>query len=203
MTRCNLRPKHGPLKQAEGRKAIVCMSDGVDSTSKMNYEEVAELVERSEATAYFLQLNTEEATRAGLVKPRDDPGFINLSQSQINRYFDAYDPNSLDRQKPRIAFTADEVTNMNRGLYDLARRDMRQTAERTGGRVYPVRSLSDLSGVYKQIADDLRTQYSIGYYPTSVERDGRWREIRVEVRPKGAIVRARSGYWAKVKYGTA
>ncbi|HEY7914455.1 MAG TPA: VWA domain-containing protein [Blastocatellia bacterium] len=192
-----LAAEESPLRRAEGRKAIVCMSDGVDSTSKMKYDEVVGLVERAEATLYFLQLNTEEVTRAGLVKPRTDPGFINLSQSQVDRYFDTYDPNSPDRQKPRATFTADELTGMNRGLYELARRDMRQTAERTGGRVYPVRSLSDLSGVYKQIADDLRTQYSIGYYPANAERDGRWREIRVEVLPKGATVRARSGYWAK------
>src|SRR5689334_10883054 len=46
-----------PFKQVEGRKAIVCMSDGVDSTSLKTYEQLAPLVERTEASIYFLELN--------------------------------------------------------------------------------------------------------------------------------------------------
>ena len=86
---------------------------------------------------------------------------------------------------------------MNAGLYKLARKEVRALAQRAGGHVYPVKSLSDLAGVYKQVADDLHSQYSIGYYPTNKSRDGRWRSIRVETRAQGATVRARSGYWAK------
>jgi Ca-activated chloride channel family protein len=73
---------------------------------------------------------------------------------------------------------------------------MREMSERTGGRVYPVRALMDLEGVYKQVADELRSQYLIGYYPKNDRRDGRWRTIRVEVKMKDASVRARSGYRA-------
>lgn len=187
------------FKKVEGRKAIVCMSDGVDSTSKLGAQEVARLLERSGASTYFLELDTEQDTLTGLLKPRGEPGYINLSQSQINRYFDQYDPASIDRHRARQALPAALREKINAGLYRIARREVGELSERTGGRVYQVRSLSDLDGVYKQVADDLRSQYSIGYYPKNEAHDGRWRAIRVEVRRRGVRVRARSGYWATQK----
>ena len=194
-----LAVEDSPLKEAEGRKAIVCMSDGVDSTSLKSYKEISQLVEKSEASVYFLELNTQQATLAGLLKPRTDPGYLNFSQSQIDRYYDTYNAESLERFKPREVMTVETRREMNKGLYEIARREAREMAERTGGRDYPVRTLADLAGVYKQIADDLRSQYSINYYPVNTAHDGRWRSIRVEARAPGATVRARSGYWAPGK----
>jgi Ca-activated chloride channel homolog len=187
-----------PFKEVEGRKAIICVSDGVDSTSKMDYKEVARLIEKSEASVYFLELNTEEATLAGLLRDNKDPQHLNFSQSQIKRYYVTFDADSIERHKPRQLLSAETKKKMNKGLYEIARREMREVAERTGGREYAVRSLNDLSGVYKQVADDLRSQYSIGYYPTNDAHDGRWRKIRVELK-RGGMVRARSGYWAPGK----
>jgi Ca-activated chloride channel family protein len=187
----------GPLQQIEGRKAIVCMSDGLDSSSKMKFSDVAPLAEKSDASLYFLELNTEETTLQGLLKPKSDPGFVNFSQAQIARYYAEYDPESLQRFRPRETLLPETIREINAGLYRLSRRELRALGERTGGRVYPVKSLSDLSGVYKQVGTELRSQYSIGYYPSNRTRDGGWRAIKVETRAPSATVRARSGYWAK------
>lgn len=192
-----LAVEESPFKQVEGRKAIVCMSDGVDSTSKMKFKDIAPLAEKSDASVYFLELNTEGATLLGLLKPKSDSGYVNFSQSQIDRYYEAHDRESLQRFRPRETLTPQMLREINAGLYTLSRRELRDLGERTGGRVYPVRSLTDLTGVYKQVADDLRSQYSIGYYPANKARDGGWRSIRVETRARDATVRARSGYWAK------
>ena len=184
------------FKQTEGRKAIVCMSDGVDSTSRARYNQAALMVEKAEAVSYFLELNTLEPMIEGLIKERTDPGYINFSQSQIDRYYDERDPTSPDRSTPRHEITPFVRREMATALYEIARRDLRQLASRTGGRVYPVSALTDLAAIYKQVADDLRSQYSISYYPTNEAHDGRWRSIRVEVPRPGVSVRARSGYWA-------
>jgi VWFA-related protein len=188
-----------PLKGAKGRKAIICMSDGVDSTSKTKYAEVGKLVENSEASVYFLKLNTEEATLEGLMKAPADPGYINLSKSQVDRYYDEYDPKSFDRNLPRKSLSPLKRKEINEGLYKIAQREVGQLAEHTGGRVFPVNKLEDLAGVYKQLADDLHSQYSIGYYSTNTASDGKWRAIKVEVKKLRATVRARSGYWAPEK----
>ena len=59
---------------------------------------------------------------------------------------------------------------------------------------FVLREMEGLS--YKQIADDLRSQYSLSYYPSNRNHDGRYRQIRVEVKQPGATVRTRSGYRA-------
>ena len=192
-----LAVEESPLRQVEGRKAIVCMSDGLDSTSKMKFSDVAPLAEKSGASLYFLQLNTEDATLQGLLKPKTDAGYINFSPSQIDRYYAENDPESMQRFRPRETLSAEMIREINAGLYRVSRREIRALGERTGGRVYPVKSLTDLTGVYKQVGDELRSQYSIGYYPANKARDGSWRSINVETRAPGASVRARSGYWAK------
>lgn len=48
-----------------------------------------------------------------------------------------------------------------------------------------------------EVAADLRTLYTIEYAPTNLARDGKWREIRVEVNEPGLISRTRQGYFAR------
>jgi Ca-activated chloride channel family protein len=50
---------------------------------------------------------------------------------------------------------------------------------------------------FSQIADELRTQYSLGYYPTNTARDGKFRKIRLRTTRKNVSVRARPGYRAR------
>jgi VWFA-related protein len=78
----------------------------------------------------------------------------------------------------------------------MARREMRELAERTGGDVYPVRDLQQLAPAYAQIAEALRKFYSIGYYPANDKRDGAWRKLRVEIKIPGLKARTRPGYRA-------
>lgn len=58
---------------------------------------------------------------------------------------------------------------------------LERIAKETGGKVYFPNSLNELAGIAKDIASELRTQYSIGYIPTNVENDGSYRSIRVMV----------------------
>ncbi len=64
--------------------------------------------------------------------------------------------------------------------------------------MYSPHKIDELSGVYSQIADDLRIQYQLGYNSTNRAHDGKWREIRVEVENHpDASVRTRKGYYAR------
>jgi len=187
------------LKQAKGRKAIVLMSDGVDSTSRMRFAEVARAVEGSKATVFVLNLDTEKANLQAVLKPRSDPGYANFSQSQVDRYFDKYDRGSSERYLPRDLLREDLRRRINRGLYEIARTQLTDLADKTGGQIYPVRTVWDLAGVYRQIAADLRTLYSIGYYSTNDAKDGKWRSIRLVVNREGAKARTRPGYWGSTQ----
>ncbi|OLD64781.1 MAG: hypothetical protein AUI47_04330 [Acidobacteria bacterium 13_1_40CM_2_68_5] len=69
-------------------------------------------------------------------------------------------------------------------------------ARSTGGRSYYPERPGQLSGVYRQIAADLKAQYALGYSPSNRARDGRWRSIILRTKNPGLEVQARSGYYA-------
>jgi Ca-activated chloride channel homolog len=67
----------------------------------------------------------------------------------------------------------------------------------TGGHVYFPNSLSELDGVYDKIAEELRTQYSLGYVSSNRRRDGKWRRIVVRIPDRSElVVRHKLGYYA-------
>jgi VWFA-related protein len=92
-----------------------------------------------------------------------------------------------------------ERMQISRSLYDLARREMNDLARSSGGKTFVAASLHDARAAFAQVAAEIGTQYSLGYYSTNKAHDGRFRTIRVEVRGAGAAgaqVRAREGYYA-------
>jgi VWFA-related protein len=66
----------------------------------------------------------------------------------------------------------------------------------TGGRVIEVKRAGDTGAAFGEIADELRTQYLLGYTPANTRRDGSFRKIRVKVRGRDYKVQARRGYYA-------
>lgn len=69
----------------------------------------------------------------------------------------------------------------------------------TGGQVHFPNSPSELESVYDRIAEELRTQYSIGYVSTNPRRDGRWRRIVVRTPDRSnVLIRHKLGYYAPV-----
>ena len=73
---------------------------------------------------------------------------------------------------------------------------MRTLALETGGRSFFPAKIDDLSGVYSQIADELASQYTIGYTSKNPRRDGAWRRIDARVTRQNATARTKRGYYA-------
>lgn len=72
----------------------------------------------------------------------------------------------------------------------------KKLAEETGGRAYFFRDERKLAEAFDEIAEELRTQYQLGYYPQNRSRDGRFRRLKVETTVSGHRVQARKGYYA-------
>src|SRR5207244_1349906 len=89
-----------------------------------------------------------------------------------------------------------ERMQINRRLYESARKEVRELTSQSGGRVYPCKRLSEIEPAYTQIAAELRTQYSLGYYPTNEKRNGKWRKLRIEVKRPGLEAKTKPGYRA-------
>jgi VWFA-related protein len=68
--------------------------------------------------------------------------------------------------------------------------------EETGGRMIVANSEKHLAEAFDQISEELRSQYTLGYYPTNTARDGRFRKIKIEMANHDLKVLARKGYYA-------
>ncbi|MFZ0138962.1 MAG: VWA domain-containing protein [Candidatus Sulfotelmatobacter sp.] len=80
-----------------------------------------------------------------------------------------------------------------------ARKALEIIAQRTGGLAFFPATLDEVDEISRQVAHDIRNQYTIGYKPTNPRATGGFREIRVEAKAKGhkkLIVRTKSGYYA-------
>jgi Ca-activated chloride channel family protein len=73
---------------------------------------------------------------------------------------------------------------------------LRQFAQETGGRTYFPSQISDLPGIYSQIAEELSSQYTVGYTSRNSRRDGMWRRVVVRVNRPNATARTKLGYFA-------
>jgi VWFA-related protein len=70
-------------------------------------------------------------------------------------------------------------------------------ARDTGGQSHFLRGIADLGGTYERVAEELRSQYNLGYVSSNGQRDGRWRRIQVRLPSRPQFqVRHKSGYFA-------
>lgn len=186
-------------EELRGRRAIVALTDGVDSTSAADFADARSRLQRAGVACYFIQVNTEEYVEDRLLRDCREFGTLRLSRTQLERYRKIFVPRAgADSFEDFCHMGPFERMQISRSLYELARREMGELARATGGKTFPARNLRDARAAFAQVASDIGTQYSLGYYSTNKTRDGRFRIIRVEVRgvSGGAQVRAREGYYA-------
>ena len=162
------------LDKIEGRKAIVLFTDGVDTASvRASYDGTLSDAEESEAVIFPIFYNTflNNIGINGGGGVMSSPPIIGLpgAGGQSNA----------------------EITE----AYARGRTYLNELATTTGGKVFRADSTSGgLTNAFESIADELRRQYSIGYYPPEGGAAGERRQIRVRVdRPK-LIIRARDSY---------
>ncbi|HSK11194.1 MAG TPA: VWA domain-containing protein [Vicinamibacterales bacterium] len=75
---------------------------------------------------------------------------------------------------------------------------LKDLAQQTGARSFFPERVDDLSGVYDRIAEELASQYVLGYVSKNNKRDGAWRRIVVRVGRPDATARSKQGYFAPV-----
>lgn len=187
-----------PTEQTRGRRALVALTDGVDSTSESSFEEAREQLKRSGVVSYFVMVNTEDYVEDRLMQDCEDGGALRLSNTQLQRYRRVIAPGAAAEDFSNFCRMGQfERMHASRTLYQVARSEMASLARESGGKTFPAADLRDARRAFRQVAEDIGTQYSIGYYSTNTARDGTFRKINVQVRTvKDAQVRAREGYQA-------
>ena len=96
--------------------------------------------------------------------------------------FDPYAPTPEERMGPQL---------------------LQSLTEESGGRMFQVDDVDELSDIAEKISTELRNQYVIGYKSTDANRDGKWRKVKVKVNPPPGLppltVYARTGYYAPLQ----
>lgn len=166
------------LKKITGRKAVILFTDGVDTTSFLHgYEDTVRDAEESDSIIYPIYFNTYLSMRGigGGGGVMSTPPTIGFPGGGGGGVFGG-------RQR-----------GASREEYARGKAYLTELAAATGGKVYSAES-NQLMSAFEGIADELRYQYSIGYYPRAEGKTGEVRQIRVRVyRPK-LIIRSRDSY---------
>jgi VWFA-related protein len=74
--------------------------------------------------------------------------------------------------------------------------DLKKMSDETGGRVFHVKGKYGLEDIFREIQEEMRSQYSIGYSPANLNKDGTFRKIEIRMENKDYKVQARRGYFA-------
>ena len=154
------------LAGIQGRKAIVLLTDGVDSGSKQSsYKQNLRDVEEANVIIYTVQYNTL-------------PQLPQRLSHIVNPKARAHVEERMTRE------------------YAVGGKYLQTLAEKTGGRLYHAETLSDVPNAFGAITEELGRQYSLGYYPKGQAKSGERREIKVKTRMPNLVVRARQSYTA-------
>lgn len=162
------------FRSIAGRKAIVLLSDGVDTTSKV-----------AKAAGIIRDIDEMDT----LVYPIQYDTFDDVRESRRKDAMVLYD----DNDKPYIV-ESPLVKGEKEEDYSEAREFLLDIASHSGGRVQRVNSTTNLNSAFARIAEELRKIYSLGYYPNSEKTPGTRYTIRVRVYRPDLDIRARDNY---------
>lgn len=171
------------------KKAIVIISDGNDTNSRASVNEVRRLVRETEVLVYAIGIDGQGETtivRPPVYRPPSPIPFP-MPGGRGGR---GGQPFPIPAPGPRGGGI---TRGGGDGRVNVAA--LREITDDSGGRTEIVRDARDLDPATAGIADELSRQYYLGY-PSPGHRDGRWHDIRVEVRDPSLRVRARRGYVA-------
>lgn len=167
-------------KEGQRRKAIVVLTDGLDTSMR-----------NSDRSTLTKARTNEEALAT--IDPHSNPELKNVLASADRQGVTIFplalpsgDPKRLPLQTPNIV-----------GIYAAARARLQSLADRTGGRLNEIDRLQYMAQLYREVAANLRSLYTVAYQPQGDRVRGKWHEIKVEVGQTELTVRTKPGYYAR------
>ncbi|HKX26531.1 MAG TPA: VWA domain-containing protein [Blastocatellia bacterium] len=163
------------LGKVKGRKAIIVLTDGIDSgRGAITQEQAFRSLIEEEVPVYCVSKTVIQ----GQAEQNELSYYLKSAHGSINQL-------RVDAIKMTIA------------QLQASERNLLRITEETGGRLFLPKSFDDLDQAYQQVADELRNQYIIFYTPTNTAQDGSYRAVRVKVNQPNCHVTTRFGYYSK------
>jgi Ca-activated chloride channel homolog len=209
------------MNKLQGRKAIVVLTDGVDTASKKaTYESAIEMAASAGIITYTVQYETRNdgsskpiyipgigssfAPRPGL-KWQDAPQQKPKPESEQSKSESEEKSNKSEPKEGAPISTpgAPPSSRVNsqskqpiRDRYLIATDFLRTLAAQSGGLPFRAETIENTSYAFQLIANELHNQYTLTYISTNERRDGNYRTIAVGVNNSDLVVRARRFYRA-------
>ncbi len=176
------------LSRVQGRKAVVLFTDAVDTTSRLaTMESTLRATEEVDALFYPIRYDTSgynargggggrnypQSRRGGQVTMADILGAI-LTGGSVNMGGGGGTASQAD--------------------YARGKQYLERLAQNSGGRFFEASSMYNLEAAFSGIAEELRRQYSLGYYPETVGNVGDRKQIKIRVMRPSVVVRAKASY---------
>lgn len=170
------------LRSVQGRKAVVLFTDGVDTTSpRATYQSTLQETQETDILFYPIRYDTYQGGGGGNSYPQRRRnggilgdilgGILNGGNVQVGR-----------------------SGNGSRADYETGRRYLEELARGSGGRMFEANRTNNLDAAFSGIAEELRRQYSLGYYPETAGKSGDRKQIKVRVMQSNVAVRAKDSY---------
>ncbi len=189
------------LRRQPDRKVLVLFTDGVDTASRTtSMKDTLEFAKESDVSIYTIFFDTEKERiqqlyRGGgpLSGPLGTPGTIpGRNPGPVG----GGNPLPVPMPVPRNTGDLRRAEDQIRMEYLQAKSYLRELAKITGGKAFQVRGdLLDLGAAFEQIAEELRSLYTLGYVSSNQKEDRKYRKLKVVVERDGARVRTREGYY--------
>ncbi|HSE38312.1 MAG TPA: VWA domain-containing protein [Blastocatellia bacterium] len=163
------------LRDIPGRKAVILFSDGIDTaSSEISLEDTLDaVIECEDIIVYPIRYATREDVEHKM-------------ETRIRATF----PTDSAAAEAKMEQSRRELDRAYRGGDEY----LQQLADMSGGVLERADKLGDLRPALGRIAEELRHQYLLGYYPTNRQKDDKSRKITVRVIRQGVTVRARPAY---------
>lgn len=185
------------LRNVKGRKAIILLTDGKDHGSYITKRELLAELNESDTVIYpvfyetmeLLQRRRRQDARSRF-PGRGGIGGMGRGGGGMGRPGGGRGPGNAPpggRNRPNI-----EREN------EYALEFLQQVADSTSGRLFQEK-IADLSDVFRQIADELKRQYLVGFYPPENITPGTVHKIKVQVTRPGSVIRAKTTYTSQPK----
>ena len=189
--------------KAQGRKALIILSDGVDQGSKESLPAAIEAAQRANTLVYTILFSDPDAynNMAGSPGGRHGGGYPGGGYPG-GGYPGRYPGGGY----PGGGYPGGGYPGGGRGGYPGGGRGshnhadgkavMQQLAQQTGGRFFEVSKKESIDDIYKTIGEELRNQYNLGFTPDQAEAESGYHKLTLTTTKKDMTVQAREGYYS-------
>ncbi len=164
------------MQKQQGRKALIILSDGVDTGSKLTLSRAIEAAQRSNTLVYSILFSDKDAYGNG-----GYGGHMGGMGGGMGRH------GGMGRGGPG---------GYPQESHPDGKKVMEQIARETGGRFFEVTKKQSIDQIYASIEEELRNQYNLGYTPDKADAASGFRKIHLTTTQKDLIVQTREGYYS-------